>query len=61
MKKGVSFMKKLFKRFCCGVVTAIGIEVGLDTYRKLKNPANRVKLKKRFIRIRDAITGKEES
>lgn len=54
-------MKNLFKRFCCGVVTAIGIEVGIDTYRKLKNPVNRVKIKKKIIKIKDAITSKEES
>jgi hypothetical protein len=54
-------MKNMFKRFFCGVVTAIGIEVGIDTYRKLKNPVTRVNIKKRFVRVKDAITNKEES
>lgn len=54
-------MKNMFKKFFCGVVTAIGIEVGIDTYRKLKNPVVRVNIKKRFNKIKDAIVNKEES
>lgn len=54
-------MKNLFKRFLCGVVTAIGVSAGMDAYNKLKNPVTRVNIKKKFIKIKDAITGKEES
>ena len=54
-------MKNIFKRFWCGVITAIGIEVGIDIYRKLKNPVTRANIKKKYIKIKDAITNKEES
>lgn len=53
-------MKNVFKRFLCGVITAIGVSFGIDAYKKMKNPVVRTKIKKKFIRIKDAVFNKEE-
>jgi hypothetical protein len=54
-------MKNIFKTFLCGAVMAFGVQVGIDLFQKVKNPVTRVNIKKRFIKIKDAVTGKEES
>lgn len=53
-------MKNIFKRFLMGVITAIGVSVGIDAYKKAKDPVVRTKIKKKFINIKDAIFKKEE-
>lgn len=59
--KGVSYMKNIFRTFLYGAVTAFGIQTGIEMFKKLKNPVTRVNIKKKFMKIKDAITSKEES
>lgn len=54
-------MKNIFKTFLYGATMAFGIQAGIDTFNKLKNPVTRTNIKKRFIKIKDAVSGKEES
>ena len=59
--KGVSYMKNLFRTFLYGAITAFGIQVGIEAFNKLNNPVTRKTIKKRFAKVKDAVTGKEES
>ena len=54
-------MKNIFKSFLYGAITALGVQVGIELFQKVKNPVTRVNIKKRFIKIKDAVIGKEES
>ena len=54
-------MKNIFRTFLYGAVTAFGIQTGIEMFKKLKNPVTRVNIKKKFMKIKDAITSKEES
>ena len=54
-------MKNLFRTFLYGAITAFGIQAGIDAFNKLKNPVTRTTIKKRFVKVKDAVTGKEES
>lgn len=54
-------MKNLFRTFLYGAITAFGIQAGIETFNKLKNPVTRTNIKKRFVKVKDAVTGKGES
>lgn len=54
-------MKNIFKTFLYGAITAFGIQAGIEAFDKLKNPVIRTNIKKKFIKVKDAVTGKEES
>ena len=54
-------MKNIFKTFLYGAITAFGIKAGIEAFDKLKNPVIRTNIKKKFIKVKDAVTGKEES
>ena len=54
-------MKNMFKTLLYGAIMAFGIQAGIEAFNKLKNPVTRVNIKKKFIKIKDAVSGKEES
>ena len=52
-------MKNLFRTFLNGAIMAIGTMFGIEIFNKVKDPVSRVKMKKKFIKIKDAIFNKE--
>ncbi len=56
----MNFIKQIVGKFFSGIIICLGIQVGSDLYKKLKDPYEKAKLKKRFTKIKDAIFKKEE-
>jgi len=54
-------IKNIFKTIFNGVLVGFGTMVGISAFNKLKDPVERVKIKKKFNKIKDAITGETES
>lgn len=54
-------MKKMVGWFLYGATMAFGIQAGIEAFNKLKNPVTRANIKKQFSKIKDAVSGKEES
>ncbi len=54
-------MKNVFRTFLYGAISAFGIQAGIEAFSKLKNPITRTNIKKRFVKVKDAVTGREES
>lgn len=54
-------MKNMLRTFLYGATVAFGIQAGIEAFNKLKNPVTRTNIKKRFVKIKDAVSGKEES
>ena len=53
-------MKNLIKTFLYGATMAFGTMAGMSLFSELHDPVSRKKIKKKFVRVKDAIFKKEE-
>lgn len=54
-------MKNLFKTIAYGAAGAFGYLTGVRLFNKLVAPGTKAKIKRKFIRVKNAILEKEES
>lgn len=54
-------IKMMFRNFTAGFAIVLGYLTGVEIFNKLKSPVTRAAIKRKFKRIKDAITSKEEA